>query len=215
MIKEKPKNRLAGCGGAKPGMRNLVAALGLVAVSGFAQSRVDYAFGQKYYSAGINDVFKVEVTLNNIAYWLLNDSVKSDKPIDCDKTKQDCSPASFRLVEVIDTAKTDAFFQRHKLMEYPYLSIHEYPDLRNFVSKPPHYASKYPVYITALEMYYFMKDTLVVRMVDLEPGLKTVTSLGRSKPRAHNYRPFAGYWTGQWLLGRNTGPRPEAFAILP
>lgn len=196
-------------------MRILVAALGLAAVFGFAQSRVDYEFGQKYYSAGIGDVFKVEVSLKNTAYWLLNDSLKSDKPIDCDKTEQDCSPASFRLVEVIDTAKTDAFFLGHKVMEYPYLNILEYPDLRNFVSKPPHYASKYVVYITALEFYYFLKDTLVVRMVDLEPGLKTVTSLGRGKPRATGYRPFAGYWTGQWLLGRNTGPRPEAFTSLP
>jgi hypothetical protein len=188
-------------------MRILVAALGLAAVSGFAQSRVDYEFGKKYYSAGIDDVFKVEVSLKNTAYWLLNDSLKSDKPIDCDKTEQDCSPASFRLVEVIDTAKTDAFFQGHRILEYP--------DLKNFVSKPPHYASKYLVYITALEMYYFMKDTLVVRMVDMEPGLKTVTSLGRGKPRTQGNRPFAGYVTGQWLLGRNAGPRPEAFTSLP
>jgi hypothetical protein len=207
MIKEKPMDRLAGTGARKPGMMIFVAALGLAAVSGFAQSRVDYDFGQKYYSAGIGDVFKVEVSLKNTAYWLLNDSLKSDKPIDCDKTEQDCSPASFRLVEVIDTAKTDAFFQGHKILEYP--------DLKNFVSKPPHYASKYLVYITALEMYYFMKDTLVVRMVDMEPGLKTVTSLGRGKSRAQGNRPFAGYVTGQWLLGRNTDLRPEAFSSLP
>lgn len=55
-------------------------------------------------------------------------------------------------------------------MEYPYLNILEYPDLRNFVSKPSHYASKYVVYFTALEFYYFMRDDRVVRMVDLEPG---------------------------------------------
>ncbi|MBW8890238.1 MAG: hypothetical protein JF616_20990 [Fibrobacteres bacterium] len=208
-------NRLAGCGVGKHGMMILVAALGLAAVSGFAQSRVDYDFQKKYYTAGIGDVFKVEVSLKNTAYWLLNDSLKSDKPIACDTTEQDCSPASFRLVEVIDTAKTDAFFKGHKLMEYPYLNILEYPDLRHFVSKPPYYASKYVVYITALEMYYFLNDTLVVRMVDLEPGLKTVASLGRGKTRAHGYRPFADYRTGEWLLGRNTGPRPDAFSSLP
>jgi hypothetical protein len=40
-------------------------------------------------------------------YWLYNDTLKLDRPIACGKSKQDCSPASFRLVEVIDTAKTD------------------------------------------------------------------------------------------------------------
>lgn len=149
----------------------------------------------------------MEVGLKKTAYWLLNDSLKSDKTIDCDKTKQDCSPASFRLVEVIDTAKTDAFFKRHEILEYP--------GSKNFVSKPPHYASKYLVYITAKETLFFFQDSMVIRMVDLEPGLKTVTSLGRGKPRAHGYPPFAGYRTGQWLLGRNTGPRPEAFTSLP
>jgi hypothetical protein len=207
MIKEKPMYRRSGCGGRKPGMRILVAALGLAAVSGFAGPIIDHAFGQKFYTAGANDVFKVEVDLKNTAYWLLNDSLKSDKPIECDKTKQDCSPASFRLVEVIDTAKTDAFFLRHKILEYP--------DLKNFVSKPPHYASKYLVYITAKETLFFFQDTMVIRMVDLEPGLKTVTSLGRGKSRAQGNRPFAGYVTGQWLLGRNTDLRPEAFSSLP
>ena len=60
-----------------------------------------------------------------------------------------------------------------------------------------------------------MSDTLVNRLVDLEPGLKSVTSLGRGKPRAHVYRPIAGYLTGQWLLGRNTGQRPGPFTSTP
>ena len=80
----------------------------------------------------------------------------------------DCSPASYRLVEVIDTAKTDAFFQRHEILETP--------DAKNFLSKPPHYASKYQLYITAKEVLYFLKDTLVIRMVDLEPGQKCLPS---------------------------------------
>jgi hypothetical protein len=185
----------------------LIAALGLAAVSAFAQASIDYEFGRKVYTASHDDLYKVEVGLKNTAYWLLNDSLKSDKPIDCDKTKQDCSPASFRLVEVIDTAKTDAFFKRHDILETP--------DAKNFLSKPPHYASKYQLYISPSEVLYFMKDTLVNRLVDLEPGQKTVTSLGRGKLRAHGYRPFAGYPTGQWLLGRNTGPGPEAFSSLP
>jgi hypothetical protein len=207
MIKEKTMNRLAGCGGRKPGMRILVASLGLAAVSGFAQSKIDYEFGRKIYIAGHEDVHKVEVSLNNTDYWLLNDSLKSDKPIDCDTAKQDCSPASFRLVEVIDTAKTDAFFKRHEILEYP--------DLKNSVSKPPHYASKYQLYIKSSVVLHLVGDTLVNRIVDLEPGLKTVTSLGRGKSRAHGHGPFSGNLTGQWLLGRNIGPRPEAFSSHP
>ncbi|MEO7423861.1 MAG: hypothetical protein ABI036_01665 [Fibrobacteria bacterium] len=185
---------------------SILAALGLAVVSTFAQTSIDYEFGRKIYTAGHDDLYKVEVGLKNTAYWLLNDSLKSDKPIDCDKTRQDCSPASFRLVEVIDSAKTDAFFKRHEILETP--------AAKNFLSKPPHYASKYQLYISPSEALYFMRDTLVNRLVDLEPGLKTVTSLARDKPRAHGYRPFAGYRTGQWLLGRNTSPSPEAFSSL-
>ena len=99
--------------------------------------------------------------------------------------------------------------------ENPLRSI--YPPLKrkNFLAKPPHYASNYVLYIEPYVALKIMSDTLVNRLVDLEPGLKSVTSLGRGKPRAHGYRPFAGYLTGQWLLGRNTGPRPEAFSSLP
>jgi hypothetical protein len=71
------------------------------------------------------------------------------------------------------------------------------------------------LYIHPSEGIFFLRDSLVIRVVDMEPGLKTVTSLGRGKSRAHGYRPFAGYWAGQWLLGRNTDPRPEAFSSLP
>ena len=104
-------------------------------------------------------------------------------------------------IDRIDTAKTDAFFKRHEILETP--------DAENLLSKQPHYASKYQLYIHPIEVLHFMRDTLVNRLVDLEPGQRTVTSLGRGKPRAHGYRPFAGYRTGQWLLGRNTGPEPQ------
>lgn len=199
-------NRHAIFGGGKIGKRVLIAALCLAAVPAFAQTNIDTAFARKLYSAGNEDRFKVEVGLKNTAYWLYNDSLKSDRPIACDKTKQDCSPAAFRLVEVIDTAKTDAFFKRHEILATA--------DGKSFISKPSTYARNYEVYISPTEVIYFMEDTLVERLADLEAA-RPVSSLGRWRPHGNGYRPFATYRMGQWLLGRKTGPRPEAFLKLP
>lgn len=109
-------------------------------------------------------------------------------------------------MEIIDTAKTDAFFRRHE--------IPATADAKSFISSPAVYARNYEVYIGPTEVIYFMGDTLVERLVDLEAA-KPVSSLGRGRPHGNGYRPFATNRMGQWLLGRKTAPRPDAFLKLP
>jgi hypothetical protein len=100
---------------------------------------------------------------------------------------------------VIDTAKTDAFFLRHEILASS--------DRKSVLSRPPAYARSYEVYISPTEVLFFMEDSLVERLVDLDAAKPT--SIGNGRPHAHRKGDFPDRPMGQWLLGRKTGPRPS------